>query len=110
MHAQVEHIQQERRILQSVSHPFIIDLQYAFHTESSLFLLLEFCQGCDVYETMQARPEGEQHFSEAEARFITAEIALALGHLHAADIAFRDLKPENVLFDMEGHVRLGACR
>jgi serine/threonine protein kinase len=103
---QIEHIQQERRVLQAVHHPFIISLEYAFHTPTDLFLVLEFCQGGDVYETMQARPRGSQHFNEKEARFIGAEITLALGHLHSQDIAFRDLKPENVLFDMEGHVRL----
>ena len=53
--------------------------RYAFHTDSSLFLVLEFCQGGDVYETMQARPVGQRRFSEVEAHFITAEITCALG-------------------------------
>ena len=101
----MSHIQQERRILQEVGdHPFIITLEYAFHNDNSLFLVLEFCQGGDVYETMQARPEHHRHFSEAETHFIAAELTCALAHLHAKDIAFRDLKPENVLFDMGGHV------
>ena len=103
---QVEHIQQERKLLQRVDHPFIVALEWAFQTQASLFLVMEFCQGGDVYETMQARPEGSRHFSEPESRFICAELVLALGHIHSMDMVFRDLKPENVLFDMQGHVRL----
>jgi serine/threonine protein kinase len=103
---QVEHIQQERKLLQRIDHPFIISLEWAFQSHESLFLVMEFCQGGDLYETMQARPVGARHFSEPESRFICAELVLALGHIHAMGTVFRDLKPENVLFDMAGHVRL----
>ena len=66
--------------------------------------VLEFMRGGDLYVTSQQRPQ--QRFSELETRFIGAEIALALGYLHGLNIAFRDLKPENVLLDSDGHVRL----
>ena len=42
------------------------------------------------------------------ARFYTAELVLALGHLHRHGVVYRDLKPENVLLDGEGHIRLGT--
>jgi len=46
-------------------------------------------------------------FTEDAARFICAEISLALGYLHdEKDMAYRDLKPENVMFNSEGHIRL----
>jgi len=48
-----------------------------------------------------------RRFTEAAARFYCAELVLALEYLHRHDIAFRDLKPENVLLDQQGHVRLG---
>ena len=54
---QVEHIQQERKLLQKVEHPCVVALEYAFHTQDSLFLVMEFCRGGDLYETMRARPE-----------------------------------------------------
>ena len=51
--------------------------------------------------------KGVGRFSESQARFICAEISLALAYLHdEEDMAYRDLKPENVMFDAEGHIRL----
>lgn len=48
----------------------------------------------------------ERTFSESRARFYTAEIASALGYLHSRGIVYRDLKPENLLLDSQGHVIL----
>ena len=55
----------------------------------------------------------ERHFSEARARFYSAEMASALGYLHSAGVVYRDLKPENILLDSEGHLVLtdfGLCK
>jgi serine/threonine protein kinase len=101
---QQQHTIDELNVMKRVQHPFMIALYNAFQNDASLFLVMEFMQGGDLYVTMQGLPE--KKFSEAETQFIAAELCLALCHLHDLDIAFRDLKPENVLFDLEGHVRL----
>ena len=98
------HIKEELSILAEMDHPFIITLEQAFHTPAKLYLVFEFMPGGDLYITAQGRYDGK--YTEEESQFIIAEVTLALGHLHECGIAFRDLKPENVLFDMEGHMRL----
>ena len=82
-----------------VKHPFIISLQYAFQNDTSLFLVLEFISGGDLYHHMDLKGT----FTEEEACFISSELILALGYLHQRDIAFRDLKAENILLDEKGH-------
>ena len=101
---QQQHMNDELNVMKRIQHPFMIALYNAFQNETSLFLVMEFMQGGDLYVTMMDRPE--KCFTEPETQFVVAEIAVALCHLHDLDIAFRDLKPENVLFDTEGHIRL----
>jgi hypothetical protein len=101
---QQSHINSELAVMKQVQHPFIVRLECAFQNPTSLFLVLEFMVGGDLYVTMQRMPQ--KRFTEAQARFVAAELVLALTHLHSLDIVFRDLKPENVLFDRVGHIRL----
>jgi serine/threonine protein kinase len=99
---QVEHTQAERAILESVVHPYIIRLKYAFQTATKLFLVLPYLKGGEVFFHLRAMKQ----FPENLARFYVAELALALGHLHAVGIVYRDIKPENILLDSDGHVKL----
>lgn len=77
-------------------------LNYAFQTRDKLFLILEYCPGGDLGKVL----EQEKRFDEARARIYLAEILLALEDLHKRDIIFRDLKPDNVVLDTEGHALL----
>ncbi|ESO84964.1 hypothetical protein LOTGIDRAFT_236015 [Lottia gigantea] len=92
----------ERDILADVSHPFIVELHYAFQTEGKLYLILEFLRGGDLF----TRLSKEVMFTEEDVKFYLAELALALDHLHSLGIIYRDLKPENILLDAEGHIKL----
>ena len=99
---QVEHTQAERAILESIDHPFLIRLRFAFQTEHKLYMVMPYCRGGEVFHHLKLR----RSFDEPLARFYAAEIALGIGHLHAVGVVYRDLKPENVLLDAEGHVKL----
>lgn len=99
---QVEHVKSERQILSMVDHPFIVSLLATFEDEKRLFLLTEYVNGGELFSYLK---NGGRLLAE-NARFYTGEIILALGYLHTLRVAYRDLKPENVLTDCEGHVKM----
>ncbi|KAI8926829.1 kinase-like domain-containing protein [Entophlyctis helioformis] len=99
---ETEHTQNERSILEAIRHPFIVKLNYAFQTPQKLYLILSYASGGELF-TYLAK---ERMFSEDVACFYISELLLAISHLHSLGIIYRDLKPENVLLDAEGHVIL----
>jgi serine/threonine protein kinase len=92
----------ERNILSLSNHPFIVKLNYAFQSMTKLFLILEYCPGGDLAKHLRM----EKKFEEKRAKFYLCEILLALEDLHKRNIIFRDLKPDNVVLDNEGHCKL----
>jgi serum/glucocorticoid-regulated kinase 2 len=100
---QIERTRTERKVLSVVNHPFIMKLHYAFQTPDKLYLILDYCPGGELFFHLSRF----RRFPERVARFYAAELLLAIGHLHKRGIIYRDLKPENVLLDAEGHVKLG---
>ena len=86
-------------MLSYTKHPFIVSLNAAFQTKTKLFLILDFCPGSDLSKILHR----EGRFSEEKSRMYLCEILLALEDLHKRDIIYRDLKPENVVLDDEGH-------
>jgi len=99
---QVEHTKTERNVLQMVTHPFIVDLKYAFQTPKKLYFVLEYCVGGELFFHLSRAGR----FTEGRCRFYASELLLAIQHLHSLDIIYRDLKPENILLDADGHVKL----
>ena len=92
----------ERNILLHITHPFIVKLNFAFQTPEKLVMIMDYCPNGDL-GTHLAR---EKKFAEDKAKFYIGEILLALEELHKNGILFRDLKPENVVLDKDGHARL----
>ncbi|KAG0209976.1 hypothetical protein BGX31_002014 [Mortierella sp. GBA43] len=107
---QVEHTIAERNVLiQALQSPFIVGLKFSFQTPTKLYLVQDFMNGGELFFHMQ----NEGTFSEPRARFYAAELVLALEHLHSCNVVYRDLKPENVLLNSQGHIVLvdfGLCK
>ena len=99
---QVEHTKTERSVLGYIHHPFIVGLTMAFQTKDKLFFVLDYCAGGELFFHLGK----VGRFPEDRARFYAAQITLALEYVHGQDIIYRDLKPENVLLDQYGNVRL----
>lgn len=97
-----ERVLTERDIIMSIKHPYIVTLHYSFQTETKLFFILDFLNGGDLYTHIMNYGK----FKENRARFYTAEMVLAINHLHENGIVYRDLKPQNILIDTEGHLKL----
>mmetsp|Transcript_5984 Transcript_5984/g.19529 ORF Transcript_5984/g.19529 Transcript_5984/m.19529 type:complete len:684 (-) Transcript_5984:100-2151(-) len=92
-------IEREMDMLRRVRHSNIVQLQDRWVQERSVYLLMEYCAGGDLF----GRLSSHGAMAEASARNVFRDIARAMTHLHSLDIVHRDLKPENVLF-----VRVGA--
>ncbi|KAI5464551.1 kinase-like domain-containing protein [Mariannaea sp. PMI_226] len=102
---QIDHVRHERAILADVAgHPFITRLLGSFSDHDSLYMLLDYVPGGELFTYLRKL----RRFEEPVARFYAAEIVLVLEYLHEQQggIAYRDLKPENLLLDKDGHIKL----
>jgi len=99
---QIAHAHTERYILQNLHCPFLTRLVYAFQTPDKLYMCLEYLPGGELFFWLKK----ERRFSEERVRLYTAELTLALEAMHEADIVYRDIKPENILLDVQGHIRV----
>ncbi|KAI3386276.1 hypothetical protein SNEBB_007618 [Seison nebaliae] len=99
-----EHVKNEKKILSIVKHPFIVKLKMTAHDRMYIYMLMEFCNGGELFSHL--RKATNQRFTNSDAIFFAAEITAAFEFLHRYHIVYRDLKPENILLDSQGHIRL----
>eukprot|EP00253_Pinus_taeda_P020024 PITA_20024 len=88
----------------ALQHPFLSPFLGRLETGKIIAFLGEYCPGGDLNNLRHE--QAEKTFSESVIRFYSAEIVIALEHLHSQGIAYRDLKPENILVQASGHIML----
>ena len=99
---QVIHIKNEQLFMSKGKSPWIVELKASFQDYDYLYLVMEFLQGGDLMNILIKK----NVLNEEEARFYVAEIVLAIESIHKLDCIHRDIKPDNVLIDKSGHIKL----
>ncbi|KAM4798010.1 cGMP-dependent protein kinase 2-like [Urocitellus parryii] len=99
---QQEHIYSEKRILEELCSPFIVKLYHTFKDNKYVYMLLEACLGGELWSILRDRGS----FDEATSKFCVACVTEAFDYLHRLGIIYRDLKPENLILDAEGYLKL----
>ncbi|EAA14287.4 AGAP009798-PA, partial [Anopheles gambiae str. PEST] len=99
---QQEHAYSEKDIMLSCNSPFIVRLYKTYRDKKYLYFLMEACLGGDVWTVLQK----SKFFDERTARFITGCVVEAFEYLHSRNMIYRDLKPENLMLDEKGYIKL----
>ncbi|OIW18731.1 hypothetical protein TanjilG_13483 [Lupinus angustifolius] len=106
---QVEHVRAERNLLAEVASDCIVKLYYSFQDIEHLYLIMEYLPGGDIMTLLMR----EETLTETVARFYIAQSVLAIESIHKHNYIHRDIKPDNLLLDQNGHMKLsdfGLCK
>jgi len=99
---QIDNIKAEREILATAKNEWIIKLEYSFQDEKFIYEVLEYCPGGDFYALLVRQDK----LSEEHTRFYISELCEAIACVHEHGFSHRDVKPDNLLIDREGHLKL----
>ncbi|VDK54101.1 unnamed protein product [Cylicostephanus goldi] len=99
---QVEHVHNEKKVLNQLEHPFIVKLISTDKDDTNLYMIMEFIPGGELFSYLRA----SRVFSNTMSRFYAAEIVCALEYIHGKNIVYRDLKPENLMLCRDGHIKM----
>ncbi|KAK3136984.1 hypothetical protein QOZ80_5BG0446100 [Eleusine coracana subsp. coracana] len=106
---QVEHVRAERNLLAEVDSAYIVKLYCSFQDDEFLYLIMEYLPGGDMMTLLMRKDT----LTEEESRFYVAETILAIESIHKHNYIHRDIKPDNLLLDRSGHLKLsdfGLCK
>ncbi|KAG8990674.1 Serine/threonine kinase [Tulasnella sp. 427] len=108
---EVESTRSEKRVFLAAArerHPFLLGLHSCFQTETRVYFVMEYVSGGDLMLHIQRK-----QFSLRQAKFYAQEVLLALEYFHSQGIIYRDLKLDNILLTLDGHVKVadyGLCK
>jgi len=95
-------IQLEKDLMASLNHPFLVNLSYAFQNTEFLVLVMDLVAAGDLSEFVLTK----KRLTADQVRFVVMEVVCVIGYCHQENVLYRDLKPENLLIDEHGHVRM----
>ncbi|XP_074647208.1 3-phosphoinositide-dependent protein kinase 1-like isoform X2 [Tubulanus polymorphus] len=98
----VAYISREKEILYRINHPFFVKLHFTFQDTEKLYFGLSYARRGELLDYLKKLGSFDEHCTQ----FYSAEIILALEHLHSQGIIHRDLKPENILLNDEMHIQV----
>ena len=99
---QVLHIRNEQILMSKIKSPWIVELKASFQEDDYLYLVMEFLPGGDLMNLLIKK----DILTENEAKFYIAELILSIESIHKLDCIHRDIKPDNILIDKKGHIKL----
>ncbi|CEH15782.1 candidate protein kinase c [Ceraceosorus bombacis] len=108
---EVESTKSEKRVFLAAArerHPFLLGLHSCFQTETRVYFVMEYVSGGDLMLHIQ-----REQFTPRRAKFYAAEVLLALEYFHKQGIIYRDLKLDNILLTLDGHIKVadyGLCK
>ena len=105
---QLAHVRAERDVLVEADHQWVVKMFFSFQDPTNLYLVMEFLPGGDLMTLLMK----EDTLSEEVTQFYMAETALAIEYIHSLNFIHRDIKPDNLLLDSKGHIKLsdfGLC-
>lgn len=96
------HIMSEKRAMMTIDHPFCVKLHATYKDKNFLYFLLEPSLGGELFSVLREKTL----FDEDTARFYAAHVVLIFEYMHERNLVYRDLKPENLLLDAEGFIKM----
>ena len=97
-----KHIQLEKNILLKIDHPFIVKLVKCLENDKNIFFLMEYIKGKELFDII--RDIGL--LNKEQTNFYTASMLIAINYLHTRKIIYRDIKPENIIVERNGYIKL----
>jgi len=99
---QQSHVLNEKRILAAMDHPFILRLVATYQDEGELYMLLELGLGGELFSLLAKKAP----LPDAQARFYSSQVVSIFAYMHGLKVVYRDLKPENLLLDEKGYLKM----
>jgi protein kinase A len=99
---QVDHINNEKRLMAQIDYPFIVNMTGYTKDDSYVYIIMECITGGELFTHLRRA----RKFSDEQAKFYGAQVAAAFAHIHSKNIIHRDLKPENILLSPNGYSKL----